>query len=63
MGPLKNKYLLISLASPGPKGKEEAFPQNPGKFAKDGEQPTPQPEMRIDSRRNLKFRQTFQNFY
>ena len=28
-------------------------PRNPGKFAKDGEQPRPQPAIRIDSSRKL----------
>ena len=30
-------------------------PRNPGKFAKDGEQPRPQPAIRIDSSRKLQF--------
>ena len=37
------------------KGEEKKLPppRNPGKFAKNGEQPTPQPEMKIDSKRKF----------
>ena len=34
-------------------GEASTPPRNPGKFAKDGEQPRPQPAIRIDSSRKL----------
>ena len=41
----------ISVAAPGGGEPGERYPQKPGKFAKDGEQFTPQPAMRIDIRK------------
>ena len=40
-------------------------PRNPGKFAKDGEQPRTQPAIRIDTVvvENYNFRLIFPNFY
>ena len=40
----------VAVAYPGG---ELPTPRNPGKFAKDGEQPRPQPAIRIDSSRKL----------
>ena len=42
-------------ASPGGKQGERS-PSKPGKFPTDWEKPTPHPEMRIDSFKNLNFR-------
>ena len=58
----------ISSGSGG--GTGETLPPKPGKFAKDGEQFTPQPAMRIDIRKIslnlskflLNFLKNFQNF-
>ena len=44
------------------RGKGEASPQNPKKFANDGEQPTPQPAMRIYSKRKFKVSSNFPRF-
>ena len=43
----------VHLYTSGGDGKGEAFPLNPGTIAKDGEQPKPQPAIRIDSSRKL----------
>ena len=40
---------------------ERTFPSKPGKLAKDGKQSTPQPAMRINSRRNFKLSLNFLN--
>ena len=44
-----NRISLSGVA----RGKGEAFPPNPRKFAKNGEQPRPQPAIRIDISRKL----------
>ena len=56
----------MSKASPKGKQRKRSFPQNTlGKFAKDREQLTPQPEIKIDSinKRNFKFSLIFLNIY
>ena len=45
---------LTPVAAPGGEPNVPP-PQKPGKFAKDGEQSTSQPAMRIDSRKLFKF--------
>ena len=62
----------ISVAAPGGRGTGGTLPppSKPGKFAKDGEQCTPQPAMRIDIRKIslnlskflLNFLKNFRNF-
>ena len=44
---------VLSVAAPGWEGGEASPPRNPGKFAKDEEQPRPQPAIRIDRSRKL----------
>ena len=44
---------FIPVAYPGQRRGGKLPPRNPGKFAKDGEQPRPQPAIRIDSSRKL----------
>ena len=56
------KVLLRPVVSPGRKRGNVPHPKNPGKFAKDGEQPTPQPAISIDSRRKFKFSLNFSQF-
>ena len=61
----------ISSGSRGEPGERYPPPPKPGKFAKDGEQFTHQPAMRIDIRKNslnlskvlLNFLKNFQNFH
>ena len=52
--------LLNSGVARGNKGNSP--PPKPGKFAKDEEQPTPQPAMRIDSSRKFKFSLNFSKY-
>ena len=47
------------MASPGGNRGNVPTPRNTGKFAKNGEQPTPQPAMKIESRRKFKFSLNF----
>ena len=49
-------------ASPGGKQGERSPLPKPGKFAKDNEHPTPQPAMRINTRRKSKFSLNFSKF-
>ena len=48
-----NNYVLTSGVAGGGKGGSFPPPRNPGKFAKDGEQPRPRPAIRINSSRKL----------
>ena len=52
--------MVQSVAAPG--GNRGNVPPEPGKFAKDGEQSTPQPAMRFDSRKIFKFALNFSKF-
>ena len=48
MGKLGSFIVHCTVYTSGRGGKGEAFPLNPGTIAKDGEQPRPQPAIRID---------------
>ena len=51
------------MASPGGKGDRGNVPPKPGKFAKDGEQPAPQPAVSLESNKKFKFLLILQKFY
>ena len=54
-------YIGFSGVARG-KGEDSPPPRNPGKFAKDGEQPWLHPAIRIDSSRKLPFSFNFSKF-
>ena len=59
---MKKLILINTSGVASGKGEASPSPRNPEKFAKDGEQPTPQPAMRIDSRRKFKVSSNFPRF-
>ena len=53
------KLYTIQVSSGIARGEQEERSPKPGKFAKDGEQPAPQPAVNLESNKNFKFLLTF----